>query len=109
MTTYQNQLIAQYKFEDTVQIGKDSSGKGHDGIAKGEIRPVISELKGRTAVTFNGGANGTSYLQLPSNLLQDVSDNTGVTIATWVFLGKGSNVWERILTLAKARRGRICF
>lgn len=54
MTTYQNQLIAQYKFEDTVQIGKDSSGKGHDGIAKGEIRPVISELKGRTAVTFNG-------------------------------------------------------
>lgn len=54
MSTYQNQLIAQYTFEDNVQIGKDSSGKGHDGIAKGEILPVISELKGRTAVTFNG-------------------------------------------------------
>lgn len=54
MSTYQNQLIAQYTFEDAVQIGKDSSGKGHDGIAKGEILPVVSELKGRTAVTFNG-------------------------------------------------------
>ena len=34
MSTYQNQLIAQYTFEDTVQIGKDSSGKGHDGISQ---------------------------------------------------------------------------
>lgn len=54
MSTYQNQLIAQYTFEDTVQIGRDSSGKGHDAIAKGEILPVVSEVRGRSAVTFNG-------------------------------------------------------
>ena len=70
---------------------------------------MISELKGRTAVTFTGGANGTSYLQLPSNLLRDVSDNTGITIATWVFLGKGSNVWERIFDFGKGEKGPYLF
>ena len=62
MSTYQNQLIAQYTFEDTVQIGKDSSGKGHDGITKGEIPPVISELKGRTAVTFRRRGSEWNFL-----------------------------------------------
>ncbi|WP_340401821.1 alpha-L-arabinofuranosidase C-terminal domain-containing protein [Paenibacillus sp. FSL H8-0079] len=109
MTTYQNQLIAQYTFEDAVQIGKDSSGNGHDSLAKGELPPVISELKGRSAVTLNGGENGTSYLQLPSDLLRDVSDNTGITIATWVFLGKGSNVWERIFDFGKGEKGPYMF
>lgn len=54
MTSYQNQLIARYTFEDAVQIGKDNSGNGHDSLAKGEILPVGYKVKGRSAVTFSG-------------------------------------------------------
>ncbi|SEA44139.1 alpha-L-arabinofuranosidase C-terminal domain-containing protein [Paenibacillus sp. 276b] len=109
MNTFHNQLIAHYKFEDAADIGKDSSGNGHVGGAAGEKIPDISELNGRWAVTFTGGSNGTSYLELPSNLLQNVSDNTGVTVASWVHLGKGSNVWERIFDFGKGEKGPYLF
>ncbi|WP_440119263.1 alpha-L-arabinofuranosidase C-terminal domain-containing protein [Paenibacillus sp. QZ-Y1] len=109
MTTLHNPLIAHYKFEDAAEIGKDSSGNGHNGEAAGETLPHISEVNGRWAVTFTGGANGTSYLQLPSDLLRDVSDHTGVTVASWVNLGKGSNVWERVFDFGKGEKGPYLF
>lgn len=109
MTTFHNQLIAHYKFEDAADIGKDSSGNGHVGAAAGEKLPNISEVNGKWAVTITGGSNGTSYLELPSNLLQNVSDNTGVTVAAWVHLGKGSNVWERIFDFGKGEKGPYLF
>lgn len=109
MSTFKNQLIAHYTFDEPTNIGQDSSGNGHDGVALGDQKPNISTVQGRTAATFAGGANGSSYLALPSNLLQDVSDNTGLTVSTWVNFGKGANVWERIFDFGKGEQGPYVF
>ncbi len=109
MSTFKNQLIAHYTFDEPTNIGQDSSGNGHVGVALGDQKPTISTVQGRTAATFAGGANGSSYLALPSNLLQDVSDNTGLTVSTWVNFGKGANVWERIFDFGKGEQGPYVF
>lgn len=109
MTNFRDQLIAHYKFEDAAHIGKDSSRQGLDGVASGKIIPAVSEVSGRMAATFAGGASGTSYVQLPAGLLKDVSDNTGVTVAVWVNFGKGTNVWERIFDFGKEEAGPYLF
>ncbi|WP_310830981.1 alpha-L-arabinofuranosidase C-terminal domain-containing protein [Paenibacillus pedocola] len=109
MTNFRDQIIAHYKFEDAAHTGKDSSGQGRDGAAYGQVAPAVSEVNGRMAVTFAGGASGTSYVQLPADLLKDVSDNTGVTVAAWVHFGKGANVWERIFDFGKGEAGPYLF
>lgn len=106
---YKNNIIAQYKFDDANNVGRDSSGKGNDGIPLGTNKPSISKVFGRDAITFSGGESGTSYLNLPSDLLKDVSDNTGVTISTWVYFEKGINVWERIFDFGKGPTGPYMF
>ncbi len=109
MTNFRDQIIAHYKFEEAAHTGKDSSGQGRDGVASGQAAPAVSEVNGRMAVTFAGGASGTSYVQLPADLLKDVSDNTGVTVAAWVHFGKGANVWERIFDFGKGEAGPYLF
>ncbi|CAH1219150.1 hypothetical protein PAECIP111892_04673 [Paenibacillus auburnensis] len=109
MTNFRDQIIAHYKFEDAVHTGKDSSGQGRDGVASGQVPPAVSEVNGRMAVTFAGGPSGTSFVQLPADLLKDVSDNTGVTVAAWVNFGKGANVWERIFDFGKGEAGPYLF
>lgn len=96
MTQLQDQLIVHYKFDNPEHIEQDSSGKGNDGIVAGTTKPVISEVFGRHAVTFAGGRNGSSFIQLPVHALQNVSDNNGITITTWVNLGMGVSIWERL-------------
>lgn len=109
MTHFRDQIIAHYKFEDAAHSGKDSSGQGRDGQACGSIPPVISIVGGRRAATLAGGAGGTSYFQLPDDLLQNVSDTTGVTIAAWVNFGKGRSVWERLFDFGKGEAGPYLF
>ncbi|OMD41964.1 alpha-L-arabinofuranosidase [Paenibacillus borealis] len=109
MTNFRDQIIAHYKFEDADHIAKDSSGQGRNGEAFGKVAPVISEVSGRVAATFAGGDAGTSYVRLPADLLQDVSDNTGITVAAWVNFAKGSNVWERIFDFGKGEKGPYLF
>ncbi|MCM3783167.1 alpha-L-arabinofuranosidase [Neobacillus mesonae] len=91
------QLMAHYKFEDKSNVGKDSTGNGNDGILKGSTLPEIHNVEGRSAVTLAGGSNGTSYIELPSDLLKGISDDTGITVAAWVYTGKVNSVWERII------------
>lgn len=109
MSNFNEKLIAHYKFDNSAHVGEDSSGNGHDGKAMGTLKPEITRIAGRSAAQFPGGANGTSYIQLPSNLLADVSDNTGLTVTAWVNLGKGSNVWERIFDFGKGEQGPYAF
>ncbi|MCL6604012.1 MAG: alpha-L-arabinofuranosidase [Paenibacillus sp.] len=109
MTTFRDQIIAQYKFNDASHVGKDSSGLGNDGVASGLVPPVISNVNGKSAVVLAGGSSGASFVQLPSDLLQNVSDNTGVTITAWVNFGKGSNVWDRIFDFGKGPTGPYMF
>src|SRR5699024_12749943 len=94
-------------------------GHGNDAIVAGVKKPTIEIVDGRHAVTLAGGEGGTSYLKLPDHLLNHVSDHTGITVSTWVYLRKGENVWERIfdfgsgigkpyLFLTRQLRG-VCF
>ncbi|ADL52276.1 alpha-L-arabinofuranosidase C-terminal domain-containing protein [Clostridium cellulovorans] len=107
--TYKDNIIAQYKFDDPTNIGKDTSGNGNDGVAKGSQLPLVSKIAGKDAITFPGGSSGTSYLNLPSDLLKDISDDTGVTISTWVYFEKAINVWERVFDFGKGATGPYIF
>lgn len=102
-------LIARYTFLNESNVGEDSSGNGHDATALGAAKPGIGIVGGRPAVTLPGGKSGTSYLKLPTDLLGEVSDHTGITISTWVYFGKGSNVWERIFDFGKGQTGPYFF
>jgi alpha-L-arabinofuranosidase len=108
-STYNSSLVAQYRFDDSENIGRDSSGKGNNGTTEGVNKPFINTVGGREAVTLSGGKSGTCYIKLPENLLKDVSDNTGLTVSTWVYFGKGSNVWERIFDFGKGPTGPYIF
>lgn len=107
--TAKDNLIVQYKFDDPNSVGHDSSGHGLDATASGSAKPVIGSVGGRSAVTLSGGSQGSSYVQLPSNLLAEVSDHTGVTVATWVYMGKASSLWERIFDFGKSAAGPYLF
>lgn len=109
MTSYRDQLIAQYKFDDVSQTGKDSSGQGRDGKAAGSNPPEIGAVAGRLAVVLKGGRGGSSYLELPAVLLQSVSDNTGLSVTAWINLGRGTSVWERLFDFGKGEQGPYLF
>ncbi|MEW4371008.1 alpha-L-arabinofuranosidase C-terminal domain-containing protein [Paenibacillus kandeliae] len=89
-------LIAWYRLDGQEQAGTDRSGRGNDAHVAGQQAPEIKDIHGRKAAWFGGGANGTSYLELPASLLENVSDNTGLTVAAWVNFGMGVSIWERI-------------
>ncbi|UOE92687.1 alpha-L-arabinofuranosidase C-terminal domain-containing protein [Alkalihalobacillus sp. LMS39] len=108
-SSFQNQIIAHYHFDDQNEIGKDSSGRGNDATAEGTSKPTIETVGGRTALSFAGGKNGSSYMKLPEHLLNCISDYTGLTVSTWVYFKKGTNVWERIFDFGKGATGPYLF
>jgi alpha-L-arabinofuranosidase len=107
--TFKDSIIAKYKFDDPSNAGRDGSGKGNHGTVFGAQKPEVVTIDDRTALKFYGGDNGTSYFELPSDLLKDVSDNTGLTISAWVYFEKGSSVWERIFDFGKGSMGPYIF
>lgn len=98
---FSTKLTAHYTMADASCPGKDYSGNGNDAIIGGTVAPVVNEIDGRQALTFVGGQHGTSYLTVPVSALKGVSDNGGITIATWINLKKGTSVWERIVDFGK--------
>lgn len=108
-TSIKDQLIAHYAFDEGDNIGNDRSGNNNDATPEGKNKPIIEEVGGRKAVTLTGGVSGTSYLSLPAGLLKNVSDQTGITISSWVYLRKGSDVWERIFDFGQGNNGPYLF
>ncbi|HLU21013.1 MAG TPA: LamG-like jellyroll fold domain-containing protein, partial [Bacillaceae bacterium] len=107
--SFKDRLIAHYHFENPDNIGQDSSGNHHDATVEGITIPTIETVGGRSAVSLAGGKNGTSYIKLPSGLLRDINDQTGISVSTWVYLKKGRNVWERIFDFGKNAGGPNLF
>ncbi|WP_046173455.1 alpha-L-arabinofuranosidase C-terminal domain-containing protein [Domibacillus indicus] len=107
--SFTDRMAARYSFDDPGYVGKDSSGNGRDAAAEGSKKPVIKTVGGRAAVTLAGGKNGTSYVTLPAGLLADINDHTGMTVSSWVYLRKGTNVWERIFDFGKGPGGPYVF
>ncbi len=102
-------MIAWYPFDDAKAIGKDISGNNNTAIACGNNIPQVKEVNGRMAVHFDGGEHGASYLTLPSDILKNVGDNSGLTISAWVCADRGTNVWERIFDFGKSQTGPYLF
>ncbi|MBP3567563.1 MAG: alpha-L-arabinofuranosidase [Lachnospiraceae bacterium] len=102
-------LIARYLFEDANNIGKDSSGNGNNAVAMGAKVPKVEEICGRKAAHFYGGGYGVSYLELPKDILKDVSDSTGLTVSAWVCADQGRSNWERIFDFGKGQAGPYVF
>jgi len=105
----EKRLIARYTFEDANNIGKDYSGNGNDAVALGVRAPKTEGICGRTAAHFYGGEYGVSYLELPKDILKDVSDNTGFTVSAWVCADRGTSNWERIIDFGKGQGGPYIF
>ncbi len=97
-----NSLIAHYTFDDSSEIGKDISGNGMNAQAKGRSLPFTEMVDGRNALKMTGGKNGTCYLELPENILENVSDLGGVTLSAWIYPEHGTNVWERLFDFGEA-------
>lgn len=107
--SFEDRIIAHFSFDNPDNVGKDSTGSSNDAIAEGITKPIVESVGGRTAVTLAGGKNGTSFMKLPSGLLKDINDHTGITVSTWVYLKKGTNVWERIFDFGKGSTGPYLF
>ena len=104
---FDSNLIVWYPFDDAESAFADQSGHHFDAVPKGTVLPEIKEVHGRRAAHFEGGVYGTSYLELPENLLTGVNDQTGITISTWVHCDKVNN-GSGSLTLARQRLALTC-
>lgn len=105
-----DRIIAHYLFDDPDCVGKDSSGNGYDAITEGEVKPKIEVMAERKAATFSGGKNGSSYLKLPSGLFKNISDRTGITISSWIYLKKkGQMFGNEFLILVKGQMDHTYF
>ncbi len=102
-------MIAWYPFDDVKEIGKDISGKNNTATVCGHNVPKVEEVNGRMAAHFYGGEFGASYLQLPNDILKNIGDSNGLTISTWVYGDRVSNVWERIFDFGKGQTGPYVF
>ena len=102
-------LIAHYAFDDPQNVGKDDSGNGFDAKLKGDKLPAVKSVNGRIAVSFAGGNNGSSYLELPENILKEAGDEDGLTISAWVCGAKANSVWERIFDFGNSLLGPYIF
>ncbi|MCD8120386.1 MAG: alpha-L-arabinofuranosidase [Lachnospiraceae bacterium] len=101
-------LLARYRFDDAIRVGKDSSPHHRDAVPMGQRPPVIAKVNGKYGARFFGGRS-SSYFKLPEDLLTGVGDSTGLTITTWVNFGMGHNIWERIFDFGRNDRGPYIF
>ncbi len=103
-------MIAWYRFDDPENLGKDYSGHGRDAKPCGDNAPIIKDMDGRMALHIEGeGVRRRSYMELPENILQEVTDEDGMCITFWLNLSKGYNVWERIFDFGKDHLGPYLF
>ncbi|OLS33828.1 alpha-L-arabinofuranosidase C-terminal domain-containing protein [Bacillus sp. MRMR6] len=109
MISFKDHIITHYKFNEPDHVGKDSSESGHHATPEGTTKPIVETIGGTTAVTLAGGKNGTSYIKLPTGLFKEINDHSGITVSTWVYLKKGTNVWERIFDFGKGPTGPYLF
>lgn len=109
-TNNHEQLIVHYASVQTDNPAIDHSGKGNHATVFGSgQQPSSSVLKDRPAIVFHGGEHGSGYLQLPEQILSAASDDTGLTIASWIYLEAGQGLWERIFDFGEGELGPYLF
>lgn len=104
------QLVLHYASVERESPGTDHSGNGNHATVYGNGQlPVAAILQGRPAILFQGGKHGSGYLQLPEHILSQVNDDTGLTVASWIYLQSGQSVWERIFDFGEGEQGPYMF
>lgn len=89
-------LLFQYESSLT-----DASGNGNDGVAQGAGVQENVEYQDRDAVYLSSTTHGGGAIQLPSDLTEGLSENTGFTFATWINPQDDSS-YARLLDLGTA-------
>lgn len=110
---------AAYKwtFEDTTGTETASSGTVSGGTAtlKGSAKIQQEQLKiadktysgeANHVLTLSGGAKGSSYAELPSNLYDGISADTGVTWSFWMKADTNVSSYARVFSSADSAGGR---
>lgn len=97
--SFDSKLLALYSFDDESNSGKDFSGNNNNAIPCGTTLPQIKEIAGRKSVLLTGGPAGTSYFELPENIINGIRDTDGLTVSTWMYLTEKGGMWERIIDL----------
>ena len=103
-------LIAWYPFDDADDPGKDASGHGQHAKLCGDNVPYISKVCGFMGAVFQGGeGKGSSYLELPQDLLSKADDMTGLSISAWIKPGGKAAGWERVFDFGHSDKGPYLF
>ena len=82
-------LVANYSFDDQLQLGSDDSGNGHDGQPN-EVE-WISNGKYGGACSFNGE---TSYIEINSSIINPLN----ISVSAWINKPLGYIGWQDILS-----------
>jgi alpha-L-arabinofuranosidase len=103
-------LIAWYPFDDVDDPGKDASGHGQHAKLCGDNVPYISKVCGSMGAVFQGGeGKGSSYLELPQDLLSKADDMTGLSISAWIKPSGKAAGWERVFDFGHSDKGPYLF
>lgn len=95
------ELVYQWDFENV--SGKDmGNGATLEGTA--EIIEDSGKLKGSKVLSLKGGANGSSYMSLPANLLSEVGEE-GFTVSMWVKAEYDTSAYARLFTASNSVLG----
>lgn len=81
-----NKLVTHLSLDHTLD-----ATVGTDAVWVGD-KPEFVTIENRTGLRFDG----SGYVKLSENLLDNINDETGFTFSTWVFVQPGQSVWERI-------------
>lgn len=106
-----------WTFEDTVGTAVANSGTVSDGTAtlKGTAKVQQEQLKiedktysgaANHVLKLSGGAKGSSYAELPSNLYEGISSDTGVTWSFWMKAEMGVSSYSRLFSSTDAANGK---
>ena len=111
-----HKILAYYPFDEKSKkensLFEDRSGNGRTAEGMGTDKPEIVTIDGREGVYLKGSnrSEGTgSYIQLPADLLDGVSDKTGLTVTAWVRPTGHPHAWARIFDLGHGQTGPYIF
>ena len=92
-------LVYGWDFENVTD--KDA---GNGATLKGSAEIVSDRSKGSNVLSLSGGDNGSSYMELPSDLFSKLG-NDGFTITMWVKASKSTGSYTKIFDASNSELG----
>jgi len=86
--TYEDNLVAFYDLSSAAGLSMNQN-----------VSFVYEAGADATVAKFNGTANNTSFLKLPKEAFNSISDTTGMTISLWFNASATASDWSRLFDL----------